>query len=105
MRRLVDLLPLVRDHVYHPDFGGSFSMKAVAPALVPGLDYAGLEIGEGVTASNVLEALLLGDASLGAADRATVRGQLLEYCALDTLAMVKVVERLRELVPALAPGP
>jgi hypothetical protein len=30
---------------------------------------------------------------------------LLEYCALDTLAMVKVVERLRELVPALAPGP
>lgn len=105
VRRLVDLLPLVRDHVYHPGFGGSFSMKAVAPALVPGLDYGGLEIGEGVTASNVLEALLLGDAALGAADRATVRGQLLEYCALDTLAMVKVVERLRELVPTLAPGP
>ncbi|OGQ12193.1 MAG: hypothetical protein A2138_05810, partial [Deltaproteobacteria bacterium RBG_16_71_12] len=28
--RIVDLLPIVRDHVYHPDFNGSFSLKAVA---------------------------------------------------------------------------
>jgi Domain of unknown function(DUF2779) len=95
-RKLVDLLPMVRNHVYHPGFGGSFSMKAVAPALVPGLDYTGLEIGEGGTASNALEALLLGP-SMSAAERETVRGHLLEYCALDTMAMVKVVERLRQL--------
>jgi hypothetical protein len=30
--RLVDLLPIVADHVYHPAFGGSFSIKAVLPA-------------------------------------------------------------------------
>jgi hypothetical protein len=95
--RLVDLLPIVRDHVYHPDFGGSFSMKAVAPALVPGIDYAELEIAEGGTASNVLERLLLGGDAIAAADRAAARAQLLEYCALDTLAMVKIAERLREL--------
>jgi hypothetical protein len=94
--KLVDLLPIVRDHVYHPGFGGSFSMKVVAPALVPGIDYAELSIGEGGTASNVLEALLLGD-GIDADDRGTVRAHLLEYCALDTLAMVKIVERLRQL--------
>jgi Domain of unknown function(DUF2779) len=96
-RKLVDLLPMVRNHVYHPGFGGSFSMKTVAPALVPGLDYADLEIGEGETASNTLEALLLGGAPVSAARRDALRAQLLEYCALDTMAMVKVVERLREL--------
>ena len=82
--KLVDLLPMVRDHVYHPAFGGGFSMKAVAPALVPGLDYAGLEIGEGGAASTALEALLLGGPAMSAAERDTVRAHLLEYCALDT---------------------
>jgi hypothetical protein len=102
--KLVDLLPMVRDHVYHPGFGGRFSMKAVGPALVPGLDYAVLEIGEGGTASNALEALLLDGESMEAADRETVRAQLLEYCALDTMAMVKVVERLRELAEPAGPS-
>jgi hypothetical protein len=97
IEKLVDLLPIVRDHVYHPDFGGSFSMKAVAPALVQGLDYGELEIGEGGLASTVLEGLLLSGDDLSTAERKKVRRQLLDYCELDTLAMVKVVERLREL--------
>src|SRR5260370_17903738 len=33
--RIVDLLRIVQDHVAHPDFQGSFSMKAVAPAVAP----------------------------------------------------------------------
>jgi len=96
-RRLVDLLPIVRDHVYHPDFGGSFGLKSVAPALVPGLGYEDLEIGEGDTASAVLEALLLREESFAASERARLRRRLLEYCRHDTLAMVRVVERLRDL--------
>jgi len=43
--KIVDLLPIVRNHVYHPDFRGSFGLKSVAPCLVPGLDYQELEIG------------------------------------------------------------
>ena len=39
--RLVDLLPIIRNHVYHPDFGGSFSLKRVLPALVPEARYDG----------------------------------------------------------------
>ena len=39
--KLVDLLPVVRNHVYDPAFHGSFSLKSVLPALVPGLTYDG----------------------------------------------------------------
>jgi hypothetical protein len=99
VKRLVDLLPIVRNHVYHPGFGGGFGMKAVAPALVDGLDYSELEIGEGGTASTVLEGMLLGGDAIPAADRQKVRAQLIEYCKLDTLAMVRIVERLRGMVP------
>jgi len=46
-RRLWDLLPVVRNHVYHPAFGGSFSLKAVLPTLVPGMTYEGIEVANG----------------------------------------------------------
>jgi hypothetical protein len=95
--RLVDLLPIVRDHVYHPDFGGSFSLKSVAPALVSGLGYEDLEIGEGSTASTVLETLLLRADSIPATDRPKLRQQLMDYCERDTLSTVKVYERLVDL--------
>ena len=93
INRLSDLLPIVRDHVYHPEFGGSFSLKRVLPALVPGMDYADLHIGEGNTAAAILESLLLDKAAAPAA-QATTRRQLLDYCARDTLAMVRLYERL-----------
>lgn len=95
--RLADPLPVVRDHVYHPDFGGSFSLKRVLPALVPDLDYAGLEIAEGEEASRELMRLVAPEESLPAAERARRREALLRYCERDTLAMVRVMSRLREL--------
>lgn len=51
-KRIVDLLPLIRDHVYDPDFHGSFSLKSVLPALVPELGYDNLEITDGGLASS-----------------------------------------------------
>lgn len=102
--RLVDLLPIVRDHVYHPDFGGSFSLKAVAPALVPGLDYESLEIGDGATAAGALEGLLLAGEGLGPGERKSLRKRLLAYCKQDTFAMVKVVDALRARAPRPKPG-
>lgn len=53
-RRLWDLLPIIRNHVYHPAFNGSHSLKSVLPALVPGMTYEGMEVAElpvGVAAS------------------------------------------------------
>ncbi|TFH66709.1 MAG: DUF2779 domain-containing protein, partial [Gemmatimonadales bacterium] len=56
--KLHDLLPIVRDLVYHPDFLGSFSLKAVLPALVPGLNHESLKVSEGQTASALIHRLL-----------------------------------------------
>jgi Domain of unknown function(DUF2779) len=95
--QMQDLLPIVRDHVYHPDFGGSFSLKDVLPALVPGLGYDDLEIQDGSSASTALEALLLDSDALSSTERQALRSDLLRYCERDTLAMVRLHERLRIL--------
>ena len=95
--RFVDLLPIVRDHVYHPEFGGSFSIKAVLPALVPGLGYDDLEIADGMAASAALEEFLLRSDGVPEAETAAQRAKLLAYCERDTFAMVRLYEQLREI--------
>jgi uncharacterized protein DUF2779 len=96
-RKLVDALPIVRNYVYDPAFGGRFSLKAVQPALTPELSgYGGLAVHEGQTASVRLKRLLGGEPS-DPAERAQVRDELLRYCEFDTFGLMKLVERLREL--------
>jgi hypothetical protein len=95
--RLVDLLPIVREHVYHPAFGGSFSLKRVLPALVPGLGYDDLAIGDGALASVALERLLWGGDAVSHAERVRLRADLLGYCSRDTLGLARLLERLRSL--------
>src|SRR5204863_5395427 len=46
-RRLVDLLPVIRRHVYHPDFGGGCSIKNTLPTLVPGPSSADYRVQDG----------------------------------------------------------
>ena len=91
--RLWDLLPVVRNHVYHPAFGGSFSLKAVLPALVPEMTYEGMEVANGQDAGLAWESLVRG--ALDQTDRDNIRKALLEYCGQDTLAMVKLLEKLQ----------
>jgi hypothetical protein len=95
--RLVDLLPVVRNHVYHPDFGGSFSLKSVLPAMMPELRYDNLAIGDGGTASLELERLLFQESELTPDARAQLRSDLLRYCHQDTWGLVRILERLRHL--------
>ncbi len=92
--RIVDLLPIVRDHCYHPDLRGSFSIKRVLPAFVPGLGYDDLAIRDGLTAS--LSHASLVDPRTPPARRAELRSQLLAYCARDTEAMVALYRVLRQ---------
>jgi hypothetical protein len=94
--RLFDLLPVVRAHVEHPGFQGRFGLKHVAAALVPGLRYDTMEIGEGGTASRTLEAMLLGPEQSPEEKMAT-RKALLEYCKQDTRATMGVLAWLREV--------
>jgi len=93
--RLFDLLPVVREHVYHPAFAGSYSIKSVLPALVPEMTYDGMEVANGQDAGLAWELLVRGGLDRGECER--IRKALLDYCGLDTLAMVKLLDRLRIL--------
>ena len=91
--RLFDLLPIVRDHVYHPAFGGSFSLKAVLPALVPEMSYEGMAVANGQDAGLAWESLVRG--GLDQSERDRTRTALLDYCHKDTLALVRLLDALR----------
>jgi hypothetical protein len=94
--RLVDIHELTRAHVYHPDFRGSFSIKTVAPALVPGFGYADLdEVSEGGAASAAFLRVARGE--LEPSEERRLREALLAYCKRDTLALMEVHRALRAL--------
>ena len=88
--------------MYHPEFGGGFGLKSVLPALCAGLGYGDLEIQDGEAASHSLEALLLDADAYADADRRALRNALLRYCERDTLAMVRLHERLVGMADAAA---
>jgi hypothetical protein len=91
--RLWDLLPVVRNNVYHPAFAGSYSLKYVLPALVPSLTYADMEIANGQDAGLAWESLVGG--SLDQSERDRIRKALLDYCGQDTQAMVRLLDKLK----------
>ena len=91
---MVDLIvPFRSRSYYHPDFEGSASIKNVLPVLVPELSYSALDIQEGGTASLVYSQLKFQDEGT----RLVQCQQLLDYCCLDTLAMVRIWEKLGTL--------
>ena len=95
--KLIDLHPIVKNCVYHPDFRGSFSLKYILTPLVPELTYDDLVIVDGRVASVEIARLLFVADKIPRQERDRVRQELLDYCERDTWAMVKLVERLREL--------
>jgi len=95
MDNIVDLMtPFRNKSVYYWKMEGSYSIKYVLPALVPAMGYDALEISDGQMASN---AWLDSWAMENEEERAALRNDLLAYCEMDTLAMVKVVEALIRL--------
>ena len=93
-KRILDLKdPFSEGGYYHPDFGGSFSIKKVLPALFKDnekLDYKSLSISNGGMASNTFRNLK----NISADDVELIRKDLLEYCWLDTYAMFAIYEKL-----------
>ena len=98
--RFIDLAyPFQYKHYYHPNFKGKYSIKIVLPTLFPNddeLDYKKLgSIQNGGDAMNTFANLhLLKDKS----KRDEIRKDLLAYCKLDTLAMVRIWEKLYDLI-------
>ena len=93
--RIKDLmLPFQKKYYYKPEMRGSYSLKAVLPAVVPELNYNGLAISDGGTAMNVFEQLQY---EINQEKIRETRRDLLEYCKMDTLAMVRIFEVLEKL--------
>jgi predicted RecB family nuclease len=92
-KRIVDLLPLIREHVYDPGFHGSFSLKSVLPALVPDLGYDDLAISDGGLASLAYAEMQAPETSVER--RVEIRRDLLAYCRRDTLALLGLYRLLR----------
>jgi hypothetical protein len=94
VRDLLD--PFRAGYYYCKEMGGSNSIKSVLPALFPNdpeLDYEALDlIHDGGEAMDAFPAM----AEMGPEELACTRAALLAYCRLDTLAMVKILERLYE---------
>jgi hypothetical protein len=88
----------VKKHVYHPQFQGSFSLKAVLPALAPGFSYEGMEVSHGDEAGLAWDHMVRGD--LDFVVRQRMKSALLAYCRQDTMAMATVIERLKALAQA-----
>lgn len=96
--RFLDLIVPFRELGYYDEnFHGSFSIKSVLPALFPNdknLSYKELEIQNGSTASSEYANIInLEDSS----QSQKIRENLLKYCKLDTLAMVEIFKKLKEL--------
>ncbi len=91
--RLVDLAPVTREHYYHPDMLGSWSLKAVLPTIAADMQYSELSgIQEGTGASGgYLEAI---DPATTGERKSELKEQLLRYCKFDTEAMVRLVRFL-----------
>lgn len=93
--RVKDLmLPFQKKYYYTYKMQGSYSIKYVLPALIPELSYENLEINEGGLASVAFESLYFETDLIRIAE---IRHNLLEYCKLDTFAMVKLLEKLESL--------
>lgn len=94
--RIKDLiLPFQKKYYYTNEMKGSYSIKNVLPALVPELNYHNLPINEGGLASLTFESLFDENNSEVINEK---RKNLLEYCKLDTFAMVKILEKLESIV-------
>jgi len=96
--RFVDLIePFRGGGYYHPDFNGSFSLKAVLPAIFPNdseLSYKSLKIQDGGLASDTFANLHLVE---DIESIPQIREDLLAYCKLDTLAMVRILQKLQKI--------
>ncbi len=90
------LTPFQKGHYYNKAMGGSFSIKSVLPALFPDdpeLDYHNLEqIHNGTEAMTIFPKIK----DMPIEQQKIARENLLKYCELDTYAMVKVWEKLKE---------
>lgn len=92
--QVVDLLVIARQHYYHRDMYGSWSLKSVLPTIAPELAYDDLEVANGGMAQEAFLEMLHPETP--AARARELRQALLTYCERDTWALVRMAHFFQE---------
>ena len=90
------MFPFLKKYYVKPEMKGSYSIKYVLPALDKKMQesYKKLEgVQNGSQAMNVYANL----SKQAEVDKKRIRKNLLKYCELDTLAMVKILNKLKKI--------
>ena len=91
--RMVDLEKVFKTAYVDAGFDGSTSIKKVLPVICPELDYEELDVQDGASAMEAWQRMINADAHQSDA----IATSLLEYCRLDTFAMVEIFRFLKSL--------
>jgi Domain of unknown function(DUF2779) len=91
--RVVDLLPIARRYYYHPQQEGSWSLKSILPTIVPDLSYEKLD---GIKNGSLAAAAYVEAINIRTTfdQKGRISRQLLDYCFLDTYALVRIWQYL-----------
>ncbi len=94
--RIVDLMePFEKRMYYSPDMKGSITLKSIVAALIDGVSYDKLNIEEGGSAAFIYESLYY---SRDDNEKERVLKDLSKYCNTDTIALLKILEKLSEKI-------
>ena len=95
IERTVDLEDLFKEAYVDIAFQGSTSIKKVLPVVVPELSYDGMKVANGTDAMESWKRLIRMRPSQ---EKAKLKAAMLDYCKLDTLAMVKIFDAVRKIL-------
>ena len=90
------MLPFQKGYYVTPSMQGSYSIKYVLPVLVPEMSDAYTKLNLIHNGGEAMNAFAQID-GINEVEKTEMRNALLKYCELDTLAMVKVLNKLKEL--------
>ena len=91
------MIPFQQKHYVTPSMKGSYSIKYVLPALVPEMAMAYKEL-DGVQNGGQAMSAYASMSKMNSSEKEKMRHALLQYCKLDTLAMVQVLNKLKEVI-------
>ncbi len=90
------MVPFQKKWYVNPSMQGSYSIKYVLPALEPEFEKAYKELDSVQNGSQAMNAFA-NLSNLDEVSKEKMRTSLLEYCKLDTLAMVKILNKLKKI--------
>ena len=90
--RVTDLLPVAKSRFYDPSQHGRWGLKSILPAVCPDLSYDHLKgVADGGMAVAAFKEAIAPEAT--PERKAEIEKELLAYCHLDTLGLVRLWER------------